>query len=161
MKEVKDLILSFAYAFSGIGKAIRNERNFRIHIVALLTVTIFNLMAGFSALHWAVELLCCMVVMSLELVNTAVEKACNAVTREDSPLIGFSKDAAAGAVLVSAIGSVVIAFLVFFSDKSYGENVLVFFMSHSVALPGLILFIIAAAAFVFLPCSKKKERKDL
>lgn len=161
MKEVKDLIGSFGYAISGVGKAIRNERNFRIHIIALLTIIMFDLMAGFSPVHWAIELLCCMVVMSLELVNTAVEKACNAVTREDSPLICFAKDAAAGAVFVSAVGSVVIAFLLFFSDENYGDRVLAFFRSYIWALPGLILFIIAAAAFVFLPCRKKKERKNL
>lgn len=161
MKEVKDLIQSFHYAISGVGKAIRNERNFRIHIIALLTITMFNLMAGFTATHWAIELLCCMVVMSLELVNTAVEKACNAVTLEENSVIGFAKDAAAGAVFVSAMGSVVIALLVFFSDENYGNNVLAFFRSHIWALPGLILFIMAAAGFVFLPCRTKKERKDI
>lgn len=161
MKEVRDLIQSFRCAIFGVGKAIRSERNFRIHIIALLTITMFNLMAGFSATHWAIELLCAMVVISLELVNTAVEKACNAITGEESYLIGFAKDAAAGAVFVSAMGSVAIAFLVFFSEESYGNHVLAFFNSHIWALPGLILFIIAAAAFVFLPCRKKKERKDL
>lgn len=161
MKEVKDLILAFRYAIFGIGKAMKKERNFRIHMVALLTILIFNSIASFSALHWALELLCCMIVISLELMNTAVEKVCDAVTREVSPLIRYAKDAAAGAVFVSAVGSVVIAFLVFFSDESYGNNVLTYFKHHSLALPGLILFIIAAAAFVFLPCRNKKERNEL
>ena len=158
MKEVKELIRSFSYGFSGIGKAVKSERNFRIHIIAMLTIVIFNGMARLPALSWAIEILCCMVVMSLELMNTALENACNAVTRAQNPWIHVAKDAAAGGVLVSAMGSVVVALLVFLSEESYRINVVTYIREHLWVITCLAIFAIAAAMFVFLPC-RKKERE--
>ena len=160
MKEVKALIRSFAYAIKGICWGIRTQRNLRIHLVALLVICLFNTLAGFSPIHWAVELLCCMVVIAMELINSALEAACDAVTERHSAIIGHAKDAAAGAVLVSAIGSVAVALLIFFSEEQYGKNVLAFFTAHIWALPGLIILAVLAALFVFLPAVKQeRERK--
>lgn len=74
MKELHRLALSFLYALRGIGYAVKTQRNFRIHLTALMVVVVFNTMAQLSATHWCIELLCCMVVISMELVNTGAGK---------------------------------------------------------------------------------------
>ena len=77
MNEPKKLLRSFGYGAKGILYGIRTQRNLRIHLCALVTVIWFDGMAGFSLEHWCLELLCCMAVISLELMNTALEALCD------------------------------------------------------------------------------------
>ena len=52
-------------------------------------------------------------ILSLELVNTAVEAVVDLVTEEKKPLAKIAKDTAAGAVLVSAIAAAIIGCIIF------------------------------------------------
>lgn len=156
------LLRSFFYAQKGIGYGIKTQRNLRIHLTALTVVIVFNAMAGLSVTHWCIELLCCMLVISMELVNTALESACDQISREIHPLLGHAKDAAAGAVLISAIGSVVIACLIFFRGGEYQQRVAALLQMHGWIKYALLIGVIAAALFVFLPSymQNKREHKE-
>ena len=156
MKELRKLGRSFFYAGKGIGWAVRTQRNMRIHLTALVLVIVFGFMEGLSPTHWCLELLCCMAVISLELMNSALERACDAITREKDPLIGQAKDAAAGAVLAAAAGSVAVA-LVILVGGGYLDAVKAYGASHSWTLPMLVLIAALGAAFVFLPCRSSKK----
>lgn len=162
MKELHRLALSFLYALRGIGYAVKTQRNFRIHLTALMVVVVFNTMAQLSATHWCIELLCCMVVISMELVNTALESACDKISTKQHALLGHAKDAAAGAVLVSAIGSVVIAFLIFFygNGNAYYLNTMIYFQRPEYAWVkcALLAGLAAALLFIFLPSILQKRK---
>ena len=151
---------SFGYAIRGIGYGARTQRNLRIHLVALLTVICFNSMAQLSVTHWCIELLCCMLVLSLELVNTALEAVCDKVSPERHPLIGHAKDAAAGAVLVAAIGAVGIALLIFFFGGDYRAKTAAFLSApeHGWVKPALLAGYLLAAGFVFLPAIRHRQK---
>lgn len=88
MKELRKLGRSFSYAAKGIGWAVRTQRNMRIHLTALVLVVVFGFVEGLRPTHWCLELLCCMAVISMELMNSALESACDAITREKNPQIG-------------------------------------------------------------------------
>lgn len=68
---------------------------------------------------WAIILICNALVFSLEIVNTAVEKAVDLATEEKNPLAKISKDAAAGAVLVSAIFSVIVGIVILLQPEAF------------------------------------------
>jgi diacylglycerol kinase len=149
-EELSRLGRSFGYAIAGIGFAIRTQRNFRIHLVALVMVVYFGTLARLSLTHWCLELLCCMLVISLELVNTAVECACDQISAQKHPLLGHAKDAAAGAVLAAAVGSVILALLIFFrGDPEYRSRVLAALGAPQILL--LAALALAGIAFIFLP----------
>jgi diacylglycerol kinase len=159
VEELYKLLQSFRYALRGIAYAVRTQRNMRIHLVAVAVVVWCNTLAGLSTTHWCLELLCCMAVLSLELVNTAVERVCDRVTQMQNTLIGQAKDAAAGAVLVSAVGAVCVALLVFFrGDPGYRERLVAAFQSWRIyaLLPGAM----GAGAFVFLPSILQKHKNQ-
>lgn len=107
------LYKSFGYAFSGIGNTIKDERNIKIHLACALLVVFFGVWLRISVTEWFVCLLLFALVISLELVNTAVEAVTDLVTEEKRPLAKKAKDAAAGAVLVSAIIAVIIGGFIF------------------------------------------------
>lgn len=113
-KGLKGFIKGFSYAFKGISEVIKSERNMRIHIAAALNVLIFAPFLNVSRGEFALLLLLCALVISLEGVNSAIERLCDRITREKDSEIGKIKDIAAGSVLVSAIFSVIIGFVVLF-----------------------------------------------
>jgi diacylglycerol kinase (ATP) len=107
------LIASFRYAFGGLAYCFRTQRNFRIHIAIGLLVTLAGLVLTLSWVEWAVVAVLVMVVLAAEMVNTMVEALVDLVTQEYHPLARVAKDVAAGVVLLSAIGSVVVGILIF------------------------------------------------
>ena len=102
---------SFGYAFEGIWTGIRKERNMRIHCLAVILVTAAGTFFGLSAAEWCICLLLFGMVISLELVNTAVEAVVDLVTKK--PLAKIAKDTAAGAVLFTAVMAVIIGCIIF------------------------------------------------
>ena len=113
-KERKNpLSKSFGYAFEGILTGIRQERNMRIHCMAVILVTAAGTLFQITAVEWCVCLLLFALVAGLELVNTAVEAVVDLVTEEKKPLAKIAKDTAAGAVLFAAIISAFVGCIIF------------------------------------------------
>ena len=104
---------SFTFAISGIFHAIRNERNMKIHSVITIIVIILSWIYHLSAIEWMFISFAICGVLALELVNTAIERVVDLVTKDFHPLAKQAKDVAAGAVLLYAILSVVIGCIIF------------------------------------------------
>ena len=107
------LLHSFRFALAGFAELFRLEPNARIHATAALVTIGLGLFFKIQALEWALITLCFGGVFAAELVNTAIERLCDAVSADVHPLIKSAKDCAAAAVLVSAVASAVVAALVF------------------------------------------------
>jgi diacylglycerol kinase len=103
----------FKYAINGLISAIRSEVNMRIHIIASVLVCIAGFYFQISSIEWIVLVLCIVMVISFELINTSIEEFCNMVHPEHHPIIKKVKDIAAAAVLLAAVGSVVAALIIF------------------------------------------------
>lgn len=156
---MKKLLKSFVYAFRGIWHCICTERNMRIHLC--FTAYMF----GFLTIHdffdvsreqFAILIALCALVMSLEAVNTAVENAVNLSTSEINEFARISKDAAAGAVLISAIASVAVGVAILWQPDAframaeyYSQNIPVFI--------GFVASFIFSLVFVFAGPKKIKE----
>lgn len=113
MNGLRSLVRSFTYAFRGIGRTFRDERNMKIHGCAAVLVVIFGIWLKISYMEWLVCLGLIGLVMALECLNTAVEHTVDLVTEERRPLAEKAKDAAAGAVLCAAIAAAVIGCIIF------------------------------------------------
>ena len=86
MKKRKNPITeSFGYAFEGILTGIRNERNMKIHCVAIIFVTLAGTLFQITATQWCICLLLFALVAALELVNTAIEAVVDLVTEDKKP----------------------------------------------------------------------------
>jgi diacylglycerol kinase (ATP) len=105
-------IRSFKYGIRGIGLMLRSQHNAWIHAVATALVVAFGLFFGITRSQWCWLVLAIMAVWTAEALNTALEFLADFASAEFHPLIGKAKDVAAGAVLISAMGSVIIALFV-------------------------------------------------
>lgn len=110
------LYKSFGYAFAGIFAGIKKERNMKIHCFAAVLVMIAGIVVKLSAIKWCICFVLFGLVLSLELVNTALEAVVDLVTEEKRPLAKLAKDTAAGAVLIAAIMAAVTGCVIFIPE---------------------------------------------
>ena len=118
-KKRKKLRNSFKYAFEGIAEAWKTEQNLKIHFVIMALVIIAGFILKISAMEWIVCLLLFAIVISLELINTAIETTVDIAMPEINEKAKYAKDIAAGAVLFSAMISVIVG-LIIFLPKIFG-----------------------------------------
>ena len=112
-KRSKDLLDSFGHAFDGISYSLKHVKNIKIHLFFTVLVLIGGYFFKINAFEWLTCLICMALVISLELLNSAVEEAVNLATLEINERAKHAKDLAAGAVLVSAFISFVIGLVIF------------------------------------------------
>ncbi|GAB3933531.1 diacylglycerol kinase family protein [Mucilaginibacter myungsuensis] len=110
---MKKLIRGFGYAFKGIGYAMATQLNFRVHLVASLTAAVLGYALHVSTNEWIWIIFCMALVMSAELMNTAIEVLVDLVSPEYNKKAGHVKDVAAGAVLVTAIFALITGSIIF------------------------------------------------
>lgn len=104
---------AFKAAFNGIVVAFRSERNVRFHFLAVAVVAFLGAFIGMTDFEWLIILILFAIVISMELINTAIEKLCDLVQPEKDIQIGRIKDMSAGAVLWSCIIAVIAALILF------------------------------------------------
>lgn len=107
------LIRAFKCAFDGIAYAVRTQRNMKIHLVIAVVAVALGLALGIDGASWAAVILCIAAVFAAECVNTAIESVVDLVSPEYHELARRAKDCAAGAVLIFALVSVVVAVVVY------------------------------------------------
>jgi len=100
------------YAWEGIVHVLRTQYNARVHVGAAIVVLLAAIALRLSALELALVIVCIVSVIVTEMINTVVESIVDLVTSSYHPLAKIAKDVAAGAVLVSAGGSVLVGLLV-------------------------------------------------
>lgn len=105
-------IQSFIHAGRGIGILLSTQVNAQIHAVVTVLVLFVGLWLQISAGDWALIVLAVVAVWAAEGLNTAVEFLVDLVSPEFQPLAGKIKDVAAGAVLIAAMGAVLVGLLV-------------------------------------------------
>ncbi|WP_147204673.1 diacylglycerol kinase family protein [Segetibacter aerophilus] len=108
-----NFLKGFLYAFNGLVIFFRHERNGRIQMVIAIVVVIVSWWLNISAPEWMVVLGCIGTVLSLEMINSAIEKICNLVHPTYHPAIKTIKDMSASAVLFVSIISTIIGAIIF------------------------------------------------
>lgn len=113
MQELKKRINSFKYAFAGIIATFKSEMNMRIHFLVMSLVIVVGIILKLSVAEWKICIILFSLVIAGELFNTAIEAIVDMVMPEFHPKAKIAKDAAAGGVLVLAIGAAIIGLMIF------------------------------------------------
>ncbi|EHQ27088.1 diacylglycerol kinase family protein [Mucilaginibacter paludis] len=110
---MRRLIRGFGYAFKGMGYAFSTQLNIRIHIILTAVALILGLSLHVSTPDWLWLLLCIALVLSAELLNTAIETLTDLVSPGYHEKAGRVKDIAAAAVTVTAAFALVTGCIIF------------------------------------------------
>lgn len=112
----RKLLDSFNYAIAGVIHALRTQRNMKIHFIMAVAVMGFGLLANLTRLELLILFFTITLVLITEMVNTSIEATIDLVVNTYHPLAKIAKNVAAGAVLISAVNALVVAYVLFF-DK--------------------------------------------
>ncbi|MEY4704050.1 MAG: hypothetical protein RL042_246 [Nitrospirota bacterium] len=109
----RQLLEKFSFALDGLKAAYRSEQSFRIQLAISLAAVLAGGLLGLTQLEWLFVITAIGIVLSLELLNTTIEKMLDRLhpTKHDS--VKFIKDVSAAAVLVSSLTAAVIGLIVF------------------------------------------------
>jgi diacylglycerol kinase (ATP) len=107
-------IKSFRHALNGIKYLFANERNARIELAVAILCIGLGFYFQISRPEWFIVILCIFGVLSLEAINTSLERALDLLHPEENKLIGISKDLAASAVLLASIAAAIIGSIIFY-----------------------------------------------
>ena len=103
---------AFKCAFEGVRFAL-GQRNMRIDVCAAILAVALGFALRIDASSWLAIVFCIALVLALETANTAIEAVVDLVSPEYHVLAKHAKDCAAGAALILAATSVVVAAIVF------------------------------------------------
>ncbi len=110
---MKHFFKAFLFAAHGIKQFFAHERNAKIQTAIGISAIVLGLTVSISPYQWMFVLFCIALVISLEMINSAIERYCDLVTIDYHPTIKIIKDVAAGAVLVASIISLIIGLIIF------------------------------------------------
>jgi len=104
---------SFVYAFRGLTHVVKTQHNMWLHLGVSFAVVALGFGLRVSRADWLWLIAAIALVIFAELINSAIEFLCNVVSPEHSSDVEKAKDIGAAAVLVAAVGAVLIGLLVF------------------------------------------------
>lgn len=113
MKKVHKRLSAFKSAFQGITNSIESEFHMKVHFIAAFITIGLAYYLNIDPYEWMAIIICIVMVIGVELINTAIEHAVDLFHPNQHPLAGKAKDAAAGAVLIIAIGALIIGLIIF------------------------------------------------
>lgn len=157
---MKSLLQSFGYAFAGIFRTVRTERNMRIHLTVMAYLFGYLLCYDFfevTRTQYALLFVACALVTAGELVNTAIESVVDLVEQKRNEFCKVAKDAAAGAVLVSALFSVAVGIAVLYQPAAF-RALFDYYRTHPWMIAVLLLSLVLACLFIFVPGKGKGKR---
>ena len=101
------LLDAFKYASAGVINTAKSERSFRIELVVAILAIIAAAVLQLQPVEWALIIIFIVIVLVLELINSALESFIDLTNPDIHPLAKYAKDATAAAVLVAAVGAAV------------------------------------------------------
>lgn len=113
IRKIRPLIKSFRFAVSGLIDILKTQRNARIIFILGAIAIILGIHFKISTVEFMIIILTIGMVFMAEIFNTMVEETHNLFSEDFDPKIKMIKDMAAGAVLVSAIISLVVGYFIF------------------------------------------------
>lgn len=104
---------SFKFALEGIRISINENQNIKIHIIAAIFVVIFALLIGLNRYEFFAVGVLIVLVISAEMINTAIEEVVNLLVNEHRKEAKIAKDVSAGMVLMISIFALVVGLFIF------------------------------------------------
>lgn len=104
---------SFVFACKGLLTMLREEHNAWVHLLATVSVCLIGVHFGLTNYEWCWIVLAVVAVWTAEAINTAFEFLADVASPNFHPMVEKAKDVAAGAVLITSLGALIIGVLIF------------------------------------------------
>lgn len=109
----KRFLNSIKYSVDGLVNAYQNEQSLWLHAMCTIIIVILGFALQISFIQWAIIVISLVIVLAVELLNTAIEATVDLVTKEIHPLAKVAKDCGSAAAFVSSIMVFIICCFIF------------------------------------------------
>jgi len=116
--KIKKTLESFNNAITGIIDTVRTERNMKVHLILAVCVLIVSFFFDITKYEFLILVVTITMVITAELINTAIEATIDMTTNYYHPLAKIAKNAAAGGVLIAAINALLVGYIIFWDKLS-------------------------------------------
>ena len=113
MIDHKRLFHSFGFAVEGIKYALKKDQNLRVHFTVAVLVIFLSVLLQVNPFEMGILGVMILLVIVTEMINSTIENMVDLITKEHRQEAKYAKDVAAGMVLISVIGSVIVGVLIF------------------------------------------------
>src|SRR5208283_2629659 len=137
---------SAGHAIEGILYAAKTQRHLRYHLYFAALVLVLIYVLGVTRTDFLIITLVVVLVLLAEMINTAIEYVVDLLSPEHSESARVAKDVAAGAVLITAFGAVIIGYIILFPYFSASFQKGIYIAKHSreeITLIAIILVLIS------------------
>ena len=110
----KSLMNIVKYSLNGIKTYMEEGKSFILYSFAAILEVIFGFIFKINGLEWILIICMLGVLLAIELLNTGIERACDAITKEYNPLIKAAKDCGSGATFIIFIVMVILNIILFY-----------------------------------------------
>lgn len=129
--------------------AVHTQPNMRVHLIIAALVLLATLVLRLERIYVIAVIIAIVIVLGMELMNTAIEAVVDLLTVAHHPLAKTAKDAAAGAVLVASAGAVSVGYLAFYQGIQQGGTRVYTAVAQVPANTILVILAIALIGTVF------------
>lgn len=143
-------------AIEGILYASRTERHLKFHLFSAFCILLFCFVVGLDKIEFIIIVVITLLVIITEMINSAIEKVVDLYSREYNTLSKIVKDIAAGAVLITAAGAIIIGYLVLYPyiKKIFSDGFWI--AKHRPENIAVLAVIIVLLVVIFLKTTIKK-----
>ncbi len=113
MMDQRSFSQSVKYALDGVHYGFKYNQNLRIVFVIGALVVVASLLLGVDAFQMGILGVMILLVISTEMINTAIEQMTDLITKEHREEARVAKDVSAGMVLITSAGSIIVGVLIF------------------------------------------------
>ena len=110
----KSVMNVIKYSLNGIKVYIQDGKSFIIYTFCALLEILFGFIFKINGLEWILIICMLGVILSVEVLNTAIENVCDALTKEYNPLIKAAKDCGSGATFIIFIVMCFLNIIIFY-----------------------------------------------
>jgi len=142
---LRNWIESLNNAINGILHAAKTERHLRYHLYSAATVVLASFILGLSLNEFIIITILAAIVILAEMMNTAVEHTVDLLSPERREKAKLAKDAAAGAVLITAFTAATIGYIILFPyiKRVFDEGIhIVKYRPESIVIVSVIIVFI-------------------
>lgn len=107
------LFRSFGFAVEGIKYALKKDQNLRVHFTIAVLVIFLSIVLNVNPFEMGILGVMILLVIVTEMINSTIENMVDLITKEHRQEAKYAKDVAAGMVLITVIGSVIVGVLIF------------------------------------------------
>ena len=158
MSKDRKVIESFNCAVEGIIEAIKNEKHMRIHVYITIGVLFLSLFLKLTKVELGMLAITISLVWIAEIFNTAIEAVVDIYVEDYHELAKLAKDAAAGAVFVASVNSVIIGYLILYNHFEALSKTVIYKIINSPVHLSVISLIMVILLVVTLKAHFRKGR---